>query len=326
MPLGPPPPEDEHRRRWPWVALLLLLLVGGGVAAFLLTRPDEVKVPNVVGQQAPQAYARLANAKLKPQVVTVKSTQSNGVVIRQDPTAGKTLEVGSKVKLFVSSGPGMTTVPDVSGKPEAEAIKELKRAHLQANISAQQSDTVAKGLVISTSPPAFNSVPVGSRVDLVISSGPQQVKVPNVVGKQQPEAKVMLEDAGLRVTTVEQDSTQPKHQVLSQAPPGDSVVNRGTRVTITVSKGTQKVAVPDVTGRSKDEASGILQGAGFTVKVVQIAAPDPTQVGKVVKQKPAAGSQRKKGSPVTIYVGKQSGGPPGPNGGTTTPTPSPGVP
>ncbi|MEA2398270.1 MAG: eukaryotic-like serine/threonine-protein kinase, partial [Thermoleophilaceae bacterium] len=83
MPIGPPPEELERQRRWPWVALLLLLLVGGAVAAFLLTRPDQVKVPGVVGQQAPQAYARLANAKLKPQVVTVKSTQSNGIVIRE---------------------------------------------------------------------------------------------------------------------------------------------------------------------------------------------------------------------------------------------------
>jgi serine/threonine-protein kinase len=321
MPIGPPPEELERQRRWPWVALLLLLLVGGAVAAFLLTRPDQVKVPGVVGQQAPQAYARLANAKLKPQVVTVKSTQSNGIVIRESPGAGKTVEVGSTVKLFVSSGPGMTTVPDVTGKPEAQAIRALKKAHLQANISAEQSDTVAKGLVIRTNPPGFSSVQVGSRVDLVVSSGPQQVTVPDVVGKQQPEAKAALQDAGFKVTTVQQDSTQPKDQVLSQSPTGGTTVNRGSRVTITVSKGTQKVAVPDVVGRTKDEASGILQGAGFTVNVVQMPGPD-AQIGKVIKQKPAAGAQRKKGSPVTIYVGKkQSGTTPGSPGGGTNPGP-----
>jgi serine/threonine-protein kinase len=87
-------------------------------------------------------------------------------------------------------------------------------------------------------------------------------------------------------------------------------------VTITVSKGTQKVAVPDVVGRTKDEASGILQGAGFTVNVVQMPGPD-AQIGKVIKQKPAAGAQRKKGSPVTIYVGKKQSGttPAAPGGG-----------
>lgn len=318
LPLGEDP---ERRRRWPWVTLLLLLLAGAALAAFLLTRPDQVKVPNVVGQQAPQAYARLANAKLKPQVVTVKSTQSNGVVIRQDPGAGKTLEVGSKVKLFVSSGPGMTTVPDVTGKPQDVAIKNLRKRNLLANISTEQSSTVSKGRVIRTNPVAFSSVQVGSRVDLVISSGPEQVKVPGVVGKQQPEAKAALEDAGFKVTTVEQDSDRPKHEVLTQNPVAGAVVNRGSRVTITVSKGTQKVDVPDVTGRGKDEASGILQGAGFTVKVVEIAGPD-NQVGKVIRQKPGGGAKRKKGSPVTIYVGKQAAsGTPGAGGGGTTPPP-----
>ncbi|MEA2375364.1 MAG: eukaryotic-like serine/threonine-protein kinase, partial [Thermoleophilaceae bacterium] len=207
-----------------------------------------------------------------------------------------------------------------TGKKEAAAIKGLEKRHLQANISTEQSSTVAKGRVIRTNPPAFSSVQVGSRVDLVVSSGPEQVKVPGVVGKQQPEAKAALEDAGLKVTTVEQESDRPKREVLTQNPAAGTVVDRGSRVTITVSKGTQKVDVPDVTGRGKDEASGILQGAGFTVKVVEIDGTD-SQVGKVIKQKPGGGSKRKKGSPVTIYVGKQASTGTGNGGGGTTPPP-----
>jgi serine/threonine-protein kinase len=317
MPAPLPLDDPERRRRWPWVTLVLLLLAGAAVAAFLLTRPDEVRVPNVVGRQGPQAYAMLADAKLKPQVHTVKSDKLNGVVVRQDPGAGAKVEKLSTVKLFISGGPGTTIVPDVVNKTEAEAVKLLKKRRLLANISSEQSQQVPKGLVIRTNPVAFNSVPVGSRVDLVISSGPQQVRVPAVIGKQQPEAKALLQDARLRVTTVQQDSNQPKDQVLSQAPAAGTTVNRGSRVTITVSRGTPKVEVPDVTGRSKDEASGILQGAGFTVAVKEIKTTDPTQVGKVIRQKPGARSQRKKGSPVTIYVGKQSSSPaPGTGGGT----------
>src|SRR2546430_4992987 len=89
--VAPParPPEEERRRRWPWVTLLLLLLAGAAVAAVLLTRPDQVTVPQVVGKQAPDAAAALVDAGLKPKVFQVKSTRPVGLVVRQDPAAGK---------------------------------------------------------------------------------------------------------------------------------------------------------------------------------------------------------------------------------------------
>ncbi|HEX8075356.1 MAG TPA: PASTA domain-containing protein [Thermoleophilaceae bacterium] len=324
-PMPPPLPLDERerRRRWPWVTLVLLLLAGGIAAAILVTRPDQVEVPDVVGQQAPNAAAKLIDARLKPRIVRRTSDRPPGTVIRQDPAAGTDVRKLSTVRLFVSSGPGMTTVPDVVGKTQARAVKLLKKARLPANISFEESSDVDKGRVIKTTPVAFSPVQVGSRVDLVISSGPEQVKVPSVVGQQQAEAKGALEDAGLKVTVVESDSDSPKREVLSQSPVGGAIVNRGSRVKITVSRGTEKVEVPDVVGRSRDEASGILQGAGFTVNVVEIDTVDPDEVDHVIRQKPGARSQRKKGSPVTIYVGRAADD--GTSGGDGSTSPPPGA-
>jgi serine/threonine-protein kinase len=283
---------------------VLLLLAAAAAAAFLLTRPDEVKVPAVVGQQAPDAAAALVNAGLKPKVERVRSDRVVGLVVRQDPPAGRTVEKTSTVTLFVSSGPGFTTVPDVTNKTQKEAVKELKAAGLFATIHDESSATVPTGRVIRTDPTPLNQVTRGSRVDVYVSSGPELVTVPDVAGKQRADAKAALEDAGLKVTVHEQDSTRPKGEVILQDPGAGSRVARGTRTTITVSRGTQKVDVPDVSGRTRSDAVSALRGAGFAVNVTEEVGTAQDQ-GRVIRQNPSGGSKQDKGSTVTIVVGKQ---------------------
>jgi eukaryotic-like serine/threonine-protein kinase len=309
-----PPPEEESRRRWPWATLVLLLLLGGALLAFLLTRPDQVKVPNEVGKQAPTAAADLVNAGLKPHIERVKSDKQIGLVVAQDPGAGRTVEKSSSVTLSVSSGPGFTTVPDVVNQPVAKAIKVLKKRKLFANTSFENSDTVPKGQVISTDPVALSQVLVGSRVAVVVSSGPQLLPVPDVVGKKRPVAEATLTDAGFKVTTLDQSSDKPKGEVVSQSPGAGVSVAKGSRVTITVSKGPPKVAVPDVKGQKQSDAEKTLKSAGFKVAVVQDPSAPANQNGKVTGQSPAAGTKAKKGSTVTISVGKSPSGPTGNSG------------
>jgi serine/threonine-protein kinase len=307
-----PPAEESKGRRWPWATLILLLLAGAAAAAFLLTRPDQVKVPTVVGQQAPDAAAALVNAGLKPKILRVRSDRQVGLVVRQDPLPGKKVEKTSTVKLFVSSGPGFTTVPDVTNLTQKQAVKKLKAAGLFATIHDEPSATVPSGRVIRTQPTALNQVSRGSRVDVYVSSGPELVTVPDVVGKQRADAQAALQDAGLKVTIHELDSTSPKGQTIAQDPGAGSRVARDTRATITVSKGTQKIAVPDVTGRKKNDAIGTLRSAGFAVRVTETVGT-AAQQGKVISQSPSAGDKRDKGSTVTIVVGKKcapSGGNP----------------
>jgi eukaryotic-like serine/threonine-protein kinase len=313
-PVPPPPPEEEGGRRWPWVTLLLLLLAGAAVAAFLLTRPDQVRVPSVVGEQAPDAAASLLDAGLKPKLVRVRSDRPVGLVVRQDPLPGRKIEKGSKVKLFVSRGPGFTSVPEVAGFTQKQAIAALRKVGLFANSRYEHSATVAKGRVIRTDPKALDPALKGSRVDVYISSGPVIVTVPGVIGKQKADAQADLQDAGLKPLVHEAESTRPKGEVTAQNPGSGAQVPRGSRVTITVSKGTQKVEIPDVKGRSRDEASGILQGAGFTVRVVEIDGTEAQQ-DKVIRQKPDSGEKRNKGSTVTIYVGRTCNPPTGGAGG-----------
>jgi serine/threonine-protein kinase len=312
----PPPPVEEEAeergRRWPWVTLVLLLLAAAAAAAFLLTRPDQVTVPNVVGRQAPDAAQELVSAGLKPKVLRVRSDKPVGEVVRQTPPAGRKIEKSSSVTLSVSSGPGLTTIPDVTGLPQKEAVKQVEKAGLFATLHDEHSTEVSSGRVIRTDPTALNQVQRGSRVDVYVSSGPQLVNVPNVVGDDRADAVATLQDTGLKVTIHEADSSRPKGQVISQSPGAGSTVARGSRVTITVSKGTTKVRVPDVTGQSEADARSTLEDAGFAVRVMTESSVTVDK-GNVTRQSPDAGTELTKGKTVTIW---ESTGPPdnGPGG------------
>ncbi|MFA7486059.1 MAG: PASTA domain-containing protein, partial [Phycisphaerae bacterium] len=132
-------------------------------------------VPNVVGQSESDAEtALIAVGLVKGDVTTASSeTVSLGDVISQDPAADSSVPCGSAVALVISSGPCMATVPNVVGMTEANAETALTAVGLvKGDVTTASSETVSLGDVISQDPAADSSVPCGSAVALVISSGP----------------------------------------------------------------------------------------------------------------------------------------------------------
>ena len=127
-------------------------------------------------------------------------------MISESPTAGTNVNVGSAVNLVVSSGPAQVAVPNVVGDTQAAATTAITGAGLVVGtVTQQSSSTVALGDVISESPVAGTSVNVGSAVNLVVSSGPAQVSVPNVVGDTQAVATSAINGVGLVVGTITSD-------------------------------------------------------------------------------------------------------------------------
>jgi serine/threonine-protein kinase len=225
------------------------------------------------------------------------------------------------VDLGVSSGPGQQVVPDVSNLPRKQAIQALNDAGFKVTEDPQPSARIQKGFAIRTSPPANEVIPKGTEVRLFISSGTPQVSVPDVVGLDKAVASARLKDAGLNLTQELVDSDTPKGRVVSQTPTGGSTVDKGTRVALQISRGPQKVPVPDVVGQDQSDAEATLQDAGFKVKVTERETTDSTQFGTVLRQTPPAGSDQVKGSTVTIIVGVA---PPGAGGPGTSTTPDDG--
>jgi serine/threonine-protein kinase len=249
-----------------------------------------------------------------------------GQVIGQSPEAGTKVDKGSTVTLQVSSGPGTVDVPLVTGLKLSTATRALNRRGLTVDSTSQHSPSVPKGEVISSTPTDGATVPKGSRVHLIVSSGPQQVKVPDVTTMDAAAAHSALRNAGLTFTDSQQTSTQPKGTVISQTPTGGSTVDKGSSVNLTISKGPDTANVPTVTGQAPDQATSALQALGFKVQVKNKATTDPNKNGLVIQQRPRPGTTLKKGRTVVIYVGQFQQTTPPPGSPTTPAEPTPTTP
>jgi serine/threonine-protein kinase len=245
-------------------------------------------------------------------------------VLAQDPGAGAKAGKGSTVTLTVSAGPGQTAVPEVVGLTVQSANRRLVKAGLRSTQTEQESADVKKGRVISASPDEGQRVDKGSTVALTVSAGPAPVPVPDVTDKTFADAKSQLEAAGFKVTRKDQESgDKPVGTVLSQDPAGGEAPE-GSTVTLTVASA-QEVAVPDMTGEDVGTAVRRLSKEGFEVDQTTQAVSSPEGDGVVIDQTPKTGTA-KKGSKVTIVVGRYDPSL-APGATTTTPaTPAPTTP
>jgi serine/threonine-protein kinase len=325
---APPPyvpagPRRERRRMWPWVLLALLIAALVGGALLFASEQNKVAVPGVIGAPADQARTLLEQRGFQVDVQRKKSLQPVDQVIQQDPGPGQKVKKGSTVTLTVSDGRPDAVIPDVQDLPLKVALRQLRKKGFVPDINQKPSDTVRKGLVVSTTPAGGTVLAQGERVRVDVSSGVAQFAAPNVLGLGSDAAVRALEDKGLVPVVNDLESDQPEGKVFQQDPVAGTKVAAGDRVTITVSKGPATVAVPDVVGLTRGDARGELQTAGFKVQVKTRESQDPADDDIVLDQRPGHGTQLKKGRTVVIYVGQYTPPPPTDTGTTTTPTPPP---
>jgi len=322
MPSEPFVEEERERSRW-WLWLLLaLLLIALAIGAYLLLAPEKKPVPDVVGSRSAVASQRLQNAGFEVNIETVQSdTVPNDRVATQDPQPGEEAREGSTVTIIVSSGPGNATVPGVVGRKQDVAEQMMKDAGFKTDVRRENSDTVAKGRVISTSPGENTQLEKGRTVVLVVSEGPEKVSVPDVVGDKEDNARSRLEDAGLRAEVSEEESEDADPgTVLRQDPGAGKSVSKGSAVKLVVAKAPPEVDVADVVDEERDAAEKQLEDAGFEVRVREETVDTLDQDGIVIDQDPPGGDKLKKGSRVTIVVGRFEP----PLNPEPTPTPTPG--
>jgi serine/threonine-protein kinase len=314
-----PPREEREGGRW-WLWLLAVLVAAAGLAAvlFLTGRTQQVTVPNVVGTDEAVAQAKLRQEGFSTDSTGKTSNQPKGRVIGQDPSGDTKADKGSTVTLTVSAGPEQVNVPQVVGLTLKSAQGRLQNAGLESSQREENSTTVEKGRVISASPGEGEKVDKGSTVNLVVSSGPEQVDVPDVTGKPFDEAQSTLQAAGFKVTRTDKESDKDPDTVLSQNPKGGTQADSGATIALTVAKEPTQVDVPDVTGEDVSTAVQRLSKAGFEVDQQSRDVDSPEGDGVVIEQSPQSG-KAKKGSKVTIVVGNFNPNlnPEG-NGNTTT--------
>jgi serine/threonine-protein kinase len=315
-------PEEERDRRRKillWSLAGAVLVAAIVLAVLLLGSSKTVAVPTVTGESEQIASATLRSAGFSPTPTPASSTTvAAGLVISQSPAGGSSASKGSHVSIIVSQGPANVALPNVSGLGASQATEKLSQAGFKPTTKSEPSQNVSSGIVIGTNPPAGTLAQVGSSVTVLLSSGPAPVKVPDVTGQLQAAAESTLTNAGLVVGTVTQKtSTEPAGTVLSQSPSSGTSLHAGESVNLTVAQASKQVAVPNLIGKSEALAGAALGEASLKPQTVKATTTEQSQVGIVLRQSPAAGTQVAKGSTVTIAVGTL---------GTTTTTTTPTTP
>jgi beta-lactam-binding protein with PASTA domain/predicted Ser/Thr protein kinase len=200
--------------------------------------------------------------------------------------------------------PEQKKVPDVVGKKSGNAAQILQNAGFEVDVVPIQSDTVAEDRVAGQRPEPGAEADEGSVVTITVSSGPGEAPVPLVQGMTADEAADALRKAGFKSEQRREFSDTVKaERVIETSPPEGSVARKGSTVTLVVSRGKEKAAVPDVAGRTRDEAERTLQDAGFQTSVTEEESEDKDP-GTVLRQDPAAGTQLAKGKTISLVVAK----------------------
>ena len=299
-------PPKKSARAAAWIVLVVLLLVVAGVGGHWWWTEygpgSYLTMPETTGRTLTDVQADLDALGLHTQVEEEFSDDvDTGSVTRSDPEGGSSVHKRAEVQLYVSKGVDMKTVPELTGKSQDEAQRSLTEVGLTVGaITDAYSEDVPQGQVISQSVAAGTSLAHDSAVDIVLSKGRQPLTVPTLSGLSASAAKSAIEDLGLVAAPTDAYSdTVAEGQVISQQTREGSTLHRGDSVAYTVSKGPEKVAIPDVVGLQREEARSLLESAGFTVKEEAVLGGF---FGTVRSSDPAAGTMTKKGSTVTITI------------------------
>ncbi len=287
------------------VAILLVLAMIAGLSVWATSGDgdgdetvsvQEVTIPEVAQRPVDEVVAQLTGLGFEP----IQHPESDlqipaGVVVSSDPIAGKRLPRGSEIHLVVSTGKPILSVPNVMGMAPADARRVLEEAGFQIadeNVT-KPSTGEDRDKVLNTDPGPGSQVPSDQPVTLTVGSGPQQVAVPGVVGRDADSARAALEAAGFSVDTVRVDGTATEDQVIGQSTPAGQTQLKGATITIRVSAG-NRFEMPNIVDDTVEVALDKLRSAGWRgdrSRLVELPQNDPdlSRVGKIFSQQPPMG-------------------------------------
>ncbi len=266
------------------------------------------KVPDIRGMTVEDAK-KLEGIKdiFTIEVVGTKenSKYNDGEIISQDPSEGTLRKNNLTIQVYVCAKVEKSYMPTVLNMSESDAKSILNNMSLGLNIQVQDkpSDTVAKGLVVATSPAAGAEIRQGNTVIIYISSGREikPVTVPNFVGMTEEKANLEAQKLGLVVGASSSEySDKPAGTVIRQSISATTEAKTGDNIYFTISLGPNNtmVDVPDVIGKSLNAAKSELEAAGFTVAVQWQGQEGANEI--VIGCTPDGSAE--KGSTITITV------------------------
>ncbi|MEU1793102.1 Stk1 family PASTA domain-containing Ser/Thr kinase [Streptomyces californicus] len=215
-----------------------------------------------------------------------------------------TLGIGTGV-WYINSGQ-FTQVPSLLGQTQQEAEQRIARAGLDLKgVERVFSDSVERGSVVRSVPASGNRIRGNGSVKLVVSRGPEIVRVPDVVGSSLADARRSLKKVGLvpGMVTKEFSEDVARGEVVRTDPRAGTDRNPDTAVALVVSKGAP-IDVPDVTGLSVEDATAELEAEGLRAEVLPGRVHSTEVKGDIAEQSPGEGTEAAEGDTVELTVSK----------------------
>ncbi len=214
--------------------------------------------------------------------------------------AGLLVAAVAALVAFALTRPGTVEVPSVIGQNVGTATTLLESEGLDVDLEPRPSEA-PRDTVLEQDPLAGDRAEEGSTVILTVSSGPAIVQVPEVQGMSEADATEALEDVGLEVDPEFRFSDDvPERRAIGTEPGAGTEIAAGSTVTLLISRGSNRVEVPDLVGFDDQQALNALSEADLTGNVV--TRDDEAPAGEVIAQSPAAGQEVDRGSQVTLFV------------------------
>ena len=250
---------------------------------------EQVEMIEVVGKNVDDVKVQLLNLGLTPEIEYEESTQyESGIVMKasvngKSVAAGTMITEGDNVVLTVSAGSEGVEIPDVVGMSEAEAVATLSKEGFTVNKTSGYDAYIKEGNIITQSPSAGSKAPSGTAITIRISMGEENAKVavPDLMGKSEEEATIMLLEAKLDmgvVTEVNHENPDLSGLVCYQSYSVGSYVEEGTKVDISISLGPAQATykfTDNIAGPTPEEDPGYRSG---TMVTVTLMADDGTQL------------------------------------------------
>jgi beta-lactam-binding protein with PASTA domain len=277
----------------------------------VLAIPVTVTIPDLRGRDRQAATSMLTNARLQVGETTTREAEGPaGVVVDQSPKADERVQLGTPVQIWVAV-PVRVEVPSLIGKQEGEALALIKNRRLRVGQVQTRESAGSRGAIVDQRPRAGERADAGSAIDLIVTT-PVTVVVPDLVGTTRDESGNLLRLRGLALGSVENRlSAGFPGSIVEQQPPAGARVEAGTPVAIWVAmpappelippQVTALLEVPDLKGRTRDQALAILADRGLVLgqagTTLSNATPDT-----VVSQQPAGASRVPPGTSVDVVL------------------------
>jgi len=285
------------------VALGVLIIGFLGAWYTFLGPGSKIVVPSLAGLTVNEAKKDLSELGLTLRIGSEEFSEDipEGRIIKSDPAGGGRVSENGEVIVFTSKGKERILVPSLLGLSSEDAQKLIEKNNLfVGEISEEFSSDFAKGLIIRTIPANGERVKRDTQVSLVVSKGVESIAIADYRGKSGEQALNELVEAGFDVDSKYVFSEDlPAGAVVSQSP-AQGEADKGSLITLTVSKGTEYVFIPNIFALNEKKAIAALEDLELKVEVKRVGNKKEKVVTNI---SPKVGSKVKRGSKVAITVG-----------------------